>query len=116
MNVLELKDLTVAYGENVVLWKVSGEIPESSLVAIIGPNGAGKSTLIKTIMGIIPYHSGTVSIFDESLKSLKNKHEKISYMPQRGSIDWDFLVTSGGLNDQQNNKRLRHLQHLKNLE
>ena len=92
MNVLELKDLTVAYGENVVLWKVSGEIPESSLVAIIGPNGAGKSTLIKTIMGIIPYHSGTVSIFDESLKSLKNKHEKISYMPQRGSIDWDFPI------------------------
>lgn len=92
MVVLDIENLTVAYGDTAVLWKVTAQIPEASLVAIVGPNGAGKSTLIKTIMGIIRPHSGKISIFNQPLKSLTKRHEKISYIPQRGSIDWDFPI------------------------
>ena len=43
-NVIEVKDLTITYGDNnAVLWKTNGSIPEKSLTAIVGPNGAGKS-------------------------------------------------------------------------
>jgi len=91
--VLTIDDLTVAYQNTAVLWKVNAEIPTGSLVAVVGPNGAGKSTLIKTIMGIVPKNFGTVRIFGKELNQIKKRHEKISYMPQRGSVDWSFPLT-----------------------
>ncbi len=93
MEVLNIKDLTVAYGNTSVLWQVSAEIPKGALVAVVGPNGAGKSTLIKTIMGLVKPHSGSISIFGQPLNELPERYKKISYMPQRGSVDWDFPIS-----------------------
>jgi manganese/zinc/iron transport system ATP- binding protein len=56
-------------------------------VGIIGPNGAGKSTLIKAAMGILPLSSGFVKLFDKPLNEIR---ERVSYVPQRESVDWDF--------------------------
>lgn len=85
--VVEVHDLTVAYGKKPVLWGVDFTIPQGSLAAIIGPNGAGKSTLLKSIMGLLPISSGYVKLFDERLDRVRNR---VSYVPQRGSVDWDF--------------------------
>ncbi|SFF15753.1 metal ABC transporter ATP-binding protein [Thermoflexibacter ruber] len=85
--VLEVHDLTVSYNRKPVLWDVDLSIPQGSLVGIIGPNGAGKSTLIKSIMGLIPLSSGYVKLFDKSLNEVR---ERVSYVPQRESVDWDF--------------------------
>ncbi|GAB4481184.1 MAG: ABC transporter ATP-binding protein [Thermoflexibacter sp.] len=85
--VLEVHDLTVSYNRKPVLWDVDLSIPQGSLVGIIGPNGAGKSTLIKSIMGLIPLSSGYVKLFDKSLNEVR---DKVSYVPQRESVDWDF--------------------------
>ena len=90
--IITVRDVSVAYKNDAVLWEVNGDVPEGSLVAIIGPNGAGKSTLIKTIMGIIKPKSGKIKIMGQELKDLKKVHEKISYMPQRDSIDDNFPV------------------------
>ncbi|MDB4733329.1 ABC transporter ATP-binding protein [Planctomicrobium sp.] len=86
---LSVYDLTVAYHRKPVVWDVGFEIPPGSLVGIVGPNGAGKSTLLKAIMDLIPRASGRVSIFGESYK--KNR-DRVGYVPQRESVDWDFPV------------------------
>ncbi len=85
--VLEIHDLTVTYSKKPVLWDVDMTIPKGSLAGIIGPNGAGKSTLIKSIMGLVPIASGYIKIFDKDLKEVR---KNVSYVPQRGSVDWDF--------------------------
>ena len=86
-----VRDLTVAYREEPVLWDVDLTVPEGRLVAIVGPNGAGKSTLIKAILDLVPRTSGTVSVYG---KSYKQNREMVGYVPQRGSVDWDFPTTS----------------------
>ena len=84
---LIVQNLTVAYQSDPVLSDVSFHVPAQKIIGVLGPNGAGKSTLIKAILGLVPKMSGKVSLFGESYsKQLK----RISYMPQRESVDWDF--------------------------
>ncbi len=82
-----VEDLTVAYREAPVLWDVDLEVPEGTLMAIVGPNGAGKSTLIKAILGLIESSAGQVLIYG---KPYRQQRQKVAYVPQRGSVDWDF--------------------------
>ncbi len=85
--VLEVHDLTVSYEQHPVLWNVDLSLPAGKLIGILGPNGAGKSTLIKSIMGLITPTSGYVKIFDKPLPEVRSR---ISYVPQRESVDWNF--------------------------
>ncbi|WP_417381685.1 metal ABC transporter ATP-binding protein [Gimesia sp.] len=86
---LSVYDLTVAYHRKPVIWDVSFDIPPGKLIGIIGPNGAGKSTLLKAIMDLIPKASGRVQIFG---KSYQKNRQRVGYVPQRESVDWDFPV------------------------
>lgn len=88
---VNIDDLTVAYKFKPVLWDIDLDIPEGIMMAIVGPNGAGKSTLIKAILNIIKPIAGTILIFGESYH--KNRH-LVAYVPQKGSVDWDFPTTS----------------------
>ncbi|WP_187262311.1 metal ABC transporter ATP-binding protein [Pontibacter beigongshangensis] len=85
--VVEVHDLTVSYDRKPVLWGVDLTLPAGALVGVIGPNGAGKSTLIKAIMDLLPVSSGYIRIFDQPIKEVR---KRISYVPQRESVDWDF--------------------------
>ncbi|MCI4139110.1 metal ABC transporter ATP-binding protein [Bacillus vallismortis] len=84
---VELENVTVAYHKKPVLQDISLQVPEGKLIGIIGPNGAGKSTLIKTILGLVPRATGDISIYG---KDYQNQRTRIGYVPQRGSVDWDF--------------------------
>lgn len=84
---LEIHDLTVAFDKKPVLWNIDLMIPQGKLVGVIGPNGAGKSTLIKAVMGIVGLSSGYVKVFDQDIDDVRSR---ISYVPQRESVDWDF--------------------------
>ncbi len=84
---LEIHDLTVSYDRKPVLWDIDMELPKGKLIGIVGPNGAGKSTLIRSVMELIPNSSGYVRLFN---KNLAHVRDKISYVPQRESVDWDF--------------------------
>jgi len=88
---IEVHDLTVSYNQKPVLWNIDFSMPKGRLVGILGPNGAGKSTLLKTIMQIIKPDSGYVKIFNEDIDEVR---EKISYVPQRESVDWDFPASA----------------------
>ncbi|MDR4889896.1 metal ABC transporter ATP-binding protein [Fredinandcohnia sp. QZ13] len=87
MSVLQVDQLSAAYRKNTVLNNVSFTINKGSLTSIVGPNGAGKSTLIKVLLELHPRLSGTTSFFETSLKKAKTR---VGYVPQRGSVDWDF--------------------------
>jgi len=89
---VEVHDLTVTYGAKPVLWDIDLSIPHGKLAAIIGPNGAGKTTLIKAIVGLIKPVSGGVDFSDKEIKNGRLKN-KIAYVPQSGSVDWDFPAT-----------------------
>lgn len=86
-NSVEVHNLTVAYDQVPVLWDVDFELPKGKIIGIIGPNGSGKTTLLKSIMGLIKPASGYSKIFDKSLDSVR---DKVAYVPQRESVDWDF--------------------------
>ncbi|MEC1680566.1 metal ABC transporter ATP-binding protein [Bacillus mojavensis] len=88
---VELENVTVAYDKKPVLQEISLQVPEGKLIGIIGPNGAGKSTLIKTILGLVPRASGYISIYGETYKQQRTR---IGYVPQRGSVDWDFPTSA----------------------
>lgn len=87
---IEVHDLTVSYREKPVLWDIDLTIPQGVLMGVIGPNGAGKTTLLKAILGLVPRLSGQVLIhgqpYDQNRKA-------VAYVPQRGSVDWDFPTT-----------------------
>ena len=83
MNAIEIRKLTVAYGENIALENLNLDIEAESLMALVGPNGAGKSTLIKTILKFLKQITGEIKINAKTL----------AYVPQRNSVDWDFPTT-----------------------
>ena len=83
MNAIEIKNLTVAYGENIALEDFNLNVEIGSLMALVGPNGAGKSTLIKTVLKFLKQITGEIKINGKNL----------AYVPQRNSVDWDFPTT-----------------------
>ncbi|MGL5437906.1 MAG: metal ABC transporter ATP-binding protein [Lachnospiraceae bacterium] len=87
---VQVHDLTVAYDIKPVLWDVDLTIPKGKLAAVVGPNGAGKTTLIKTMLGLIKPISGGV---DFGGRKLSQEKKDIAYVPQSGSVDWDFPAT-----------------------
>lgn len=84
---LDIRGLSVTYGEKPVVFSIDFTVPAGEMVAIVGPNGAGKSTLIKAALGIVPRLSGEISVFGRSLAS---QRRRVAYVPQRSSVDWDF--------------------------
>ena len=57
---LEVRDLSVAYGKVEAVHRVSLKVDEGSIVTVIGPNGAGKTTLLGAIMGALPAKGNVV--------------------------------------------------------
>jgi branched-chain amino acid transport system ATP-binding protein len=67
---LRVDSLEVAYGDLQVVWDVSFEVPEDSIVAILGPNGAGKTTTLLALMGLLGVKAGSASFKGKSLIGL----------------------------------------------
>ena len=65
---------------------VTLSIPKG-MFGLLGPNGAGKSTMLKAIMNLVEISSGYVELFGQPLNKVRGK---ISYVPQKESVDWDF--------------------------
>lgn len=87
---LTVDQLTINYEKCPAIWDISLEIPKGMLVGIIGPNGAGKSTLLKGILDLVKPLSGKVSFFGEPLQKVR---QRVGYIPQRETVDWDFPIT-----------------------
>jgi len=90
-NPVSIHALTVAYQRKPVLWDVDFDAQPGTLTAIVGPNGAGKSTLIKACLGLLPAASGNIEFWGQPHRRVR---DRIAYVPQRESVDWDFPVSA----------------------
>ena len=88
---LAIHDMTVAYHRRPVLWDIDYDAPPGKLTAIVGPNGSGKTTLIKAAVDLVPRASGDVRFFGSAYHKVRHR---VGYVPQRGSVDWDFPVNA----------------------
>lgn len=88
---LSVDDLTVAYHSKPAIWDIDLEVPEGVLMGIVGPNGAGKSTLIKAVLNLIPRAAGAVAFYGQPYEQARSL---VGYVPQRGSVDWDFPTSA----------------------
>jgi zinc transport system ATP-binding protein len=83
MNILEVKDLSVALEGKTILNKVSFDLEAGESLAIIGPNGSGKTVLLKSILGLFPF-SGEIA---------KKFSGTVGYVPQKVDADIHLPLT-----------------------
>src|ERR1700712_5663127 len=84
-NMLEVTNLSVAYGGLRALTDVTLSVKEGQFVTVVGPNGAGKSTLFKTISGIVPATGGQITFMGQNLFGLppaRRAHLGIAHVPE----------------------------------
>ena len=62
-----VENVTLGYGERIILQNVSFEIRSGEIVALLGGSGCGKSTMLKAIIGLLPVRSGDIRIDGESI-------------------------------------------------
>jgi branched-chain amino acid transport system ATP-binding protein len=70
MSLLDIRNISVSYGDVQVIYDVSLHIEEGEIVSIIGANGAGKSTILKTISGLLAPRSGEILFAGEAIHRL----------------------------------------------
>jgi zinc transport system ATP-binding protein len=83
---LEVSDLTVRHGREVLLSNISFSVRRGSLHALVGPNGAGKTTLLTAILGLTPFSGRVVAHWEGS--------GRIAYVPQQFHVDRTLPVTA----------------------
>jgi len=91
--VLEVKNMTVRYGDLTIVNDVSFSVSEGQWLMIVGPNGAGKSTIINAISQGAPY-TGTVLFNGEDVKKSKPRElaKNIGVLMQNHSVGYSFTV------------------------
>jgi branched-chain amino acid transport system ATP-binding protein len=94
--ILSATGLRSGYGANVVLQGADFALRAGSICGVIGPNGAGKTTLLRTLYGLLPALSGTVS-YDQRDVTAASPAERLrgglSYVPQERNVFPNLTVT-----------------------
>ncbi|MEX0804690.1 MAG: metal ABC transporter ATP-binding protein [Candidatus Binatia bacterium] len=88
---IELCEVVANYGDTPALQDVSLKVWPGQFMAIVGPNGGGKTTLLRTILKMVPVTRGEILMRGEKLR--KSSLERIGYVPQLETIDWNFPIT-----------------------
>jgi len=87
--VLDVRNLSVAYGQSQVLHGVNFTVTPGEIVAVVGRNGMGKSTLMKSLIGVMPARSGQVLVDGTDVVAMPS-HARVkrglSYVPQGRQI------------------------------
>jgi len=83
-DIIQLKQLTKAYGSNMVLENIDLNVPCGAIVGLMGPNGCGKTSLMKILGGMINDYSGEVVIDGEFV----GPHTKsvVSFLPDKSYL------------------------------
>lgn len=81
---IEAKNLTKRFGNQLVFQDVNFKINQGDFLSLIGPNGSGKTTLVKILMGLEPKTSGELKL---------NHKQTIGYVPQFRNIDNDYPLS-----------------------
>ena len=88
MFTLEVNNLDISYGKNIVIKNVSLSLCQGGMLAIIGPNGSGKTTLLKSILGIKSIQKGSILINGLTpKKAIQQFKGDIAYLPQHHNVN-----------------------------
>ncbi len=94
-TILEVEDLSAAYGQAQILFGVSLKLARGEVVALMGRNGAGKSTTLKAIMGLVPAQAQTLSFAGHDIRHLPTYRIArlgLGYVPEDRRIFTDLTV------------------------
>lgn len=80
---MELRGVSVSYGDRAVLRGLDLSVAPASLVAVTGPSGAGKSTLLDVVLGLLPPTSGEVVVAGAPLTDARGWRARVGYVPQQ---------------------------------
>jgi branched-chain amino acid transport system ATP-binding protein len=86
---LELDRVFAGYGKMTILNGTSARVRRGAITTVIGPNGAGKSTMFKTVFGLLPVRSGTISFDGHDITNCAPRQALdagIVYIPQGRNI------------------------------
>ncbi len=93
---IEFKNISLSYGNRLILDNINFEINESEIFGMLGPNGVGKSTIFNLLVGLIKPNSGIIKINGEVANKypiyLRTKMFKTSYCPQYGGFFGDLTL------------------------
>ena len=89
-SVIEFKNISLAYGNRLILDNINFKINQGEIFGMLGPNGVGKSTIFNLITGLINPKSGLIKINGEDVTQypiyLRSKKFKVGYVPQYGGF------------------------------
>lgn len=91
---LRALDISVAFGQRVVLKKASLAVSSGEVVGVIGANGAGKSTVLRVLAGVQVADAGRVAIGRNLLTRMdaQARARHVGYLPQRPLVDWPLSI------------------------
>ena len=94
--IIEFKDVSLAYGNRLILDNINFKINEGQIFGMLGPNGVGKSTIFNLMTGLINPKSGQIKINGEDVTQypiyLRTKKFKVGYVPQYGGYFSDLTL------------------------
>ncbi len=95
-TIIEFENVSLSYGNRLILDNISFKINKNSIHGMLGPNGAGKSTIFNLITGLIKPKSGIIRIFGEDVTNypvyIRTKKFKTGYCPQYGGFFSDLTL------------------------
>ena len=95
-SVVEFSNVSLAYGNRLILDNINFKINKGQIFGMLGPNGVGKSTIFNLITGLITPKSGLIKIENNDVTQypiyLRSKRFKIGYVPQYGGYFNDLTL------------------------
>ncbi len=95
-SIIEFENVSLSYGNRLILDNISFKINESQIFGMLGPNGVGKSTIFNLITGLINPDRGKIKIANEDVTNypiyLRTKKFKVGYVPQYGGFFNDLTL------------------------
>jgi lipopolysaccharide export system ATP-binding protein len=95
-TIIEFKDISLAYGNRLILDRINFSINEGQIFGMLGPNGVGKSTIFNLITGLIKPNNGKIFINGQDVTKypiyLRTKTFRVGYVPQYGGYFNDMTL------------------------
>jgi lipopolysaccharide export system ATP-binding protein len=95
-TIIEFKDISLAYGNRLILDRINFSINEGQIFGMLGPNGVGKSTIFNLITGLIKPNNGKIFINGQDVTKypiyLRTKKFRVGYVPQYGGYFNDMTL------------------------
>ena len=95
-SIIDFKDISLSYGNRLILDNINFNINEGQIFGMLGPNGVGKSTIFNLLTGLIRPNSGVIKINGKDVTDypvyLRTKKFRVGYVPQYGGYFNDLSL------------------------